>query len=86
MVFLVIFNALNSQKLHVKSCTILDLTLCSKYLRNLVKKNTECVYFEPGRLNYLALRSQESSHVKISYVALSVLRSFCFRSFSLSLT
>jgi hypothetical protein len=48
--------------------------------------HTECVYFEPGHLNYLALRSPERLLVKISYIALSISRSFCFRPFSLSLT
>ncbi len=47
--------------------------------------NTECVYFEPGHLSYLALRSPERLLVKISYIALSISRSFCFRPFSLSL-
>ncbi len=47
---------------------------------------TECVYFEPGHLNYLALRSPERLLVKISYLELSISRSFCFRPFSLSLT
>ncbi len=46
----------------------------------------ECVYFEPGHLNYLVLRSLKRLYYKISSTALSIPRNFCFSPFSLSLT
>ncbi len=47
---------------------------------------TECVSFEPGHPDYLALGSPERLLVKIFSTAIFIPRNFCFSPFSLSLT